>query len=253
MKTHSFQDVFGNDFGSDRAGSRWDKPFFDNRLLKPEKRFVAWVDLMGAENHMLTSLPQTACFVGKIHDAGLQAQKQFTTISLHPIADGFYAVSSDWNVIRKFTARVMRSLAYLFDIESENRHRFLPRAGIAYGRFIDGKQMAICSDTFKGHDEYLQSVFVGCPLVWSHRAESKAPPFGIYVDQSIPTHSDVGVSFVLLRWWTVKDSNEKCWAAQFGKKVEKYFEWLNQHHIETRYPYEKHEKYMKAVKEYFGT
>lgn len=250
--THSFHDAFGNDYGSDRSGSRWDKPFFDNRSLKPDKRFVAWVDLMGAENHMLTSLPQTACFVGKIHDAGLQAQKQYKTISLHPIADGFYAIGSDWGAIRKFTSRTMRSLAYLFESESENRHRFLPRAGIAYGRFLDGTQMARGSVTFKDHDAYLRSVFVGCPLAWSYRAESKAPPFGVYVDQSIPTHSDERAAFVLHRWWSIQNSTEKCWATQFGKRVAEYLEWLAQHQIETRYPTDKHVKYMNAVKEYFG-
>ncbi len=85
----SYEDAFGASFGSDRRESQWDKPYFDNRNLKSEDRFVAWIGLMGAANNMIASLPKAACFIGKIHDAGLQAAPRFGAVSLHPIADGF--------------------------------------------------------------------------------------------------------------------------------------------------------------------
>lgn len=247
----TFEDTFGSNFGSDRPQSKWDKPFFDNRDLstKDKDRFVAWIDLMGAANHFLMSLPKASCFVGKIHDAGLQAQKRHTNVSLHPIADGFYAISEDWAETKEFTSRVIRSLAYIFDSESEAEHRFLVRAGIAYGRFVDGTQMANGSKALQGHDEYLRNVFVGCPLAWAYKAEGKAPPFGIYVDQSVTTHSGEPVAWVLHQWWT---PTQAAWAKQFGGKVKDHLVWLERNAIGTRYPTEKHAAYVKAVTEYFA-
>ena len=244
----TFEETFGQEYGSDHPQSQWDKPFFNNRDLALTNRFIAWIDLMGAANHFLSSLPKAACFVGKIHDAGLQANSRYPDVSLHPIADGFYAINEDWGQIKDFTSRVMRSLAYVFDSEDENRHRFIVRAGIAYGRFVDGDQMVTGSDTFIGQAGYFHNVFVGCPLAWAYQAEGKTAPFGIYIDQSVSTHSDQKVAWVLHRWW---GNNESEWAKQFGNKVKSHLEWLNDNALATRYPTEKHDVYLKATKEYY--
>ena len=163
----SFEDAFGHDFGSSRLNSTWDKPFFNNQQIVPTKRFVAWVDLMGAANHMLLSLPKAACFVGKVHDAGLQASSRHASVSLHPIADGFYAIGDNWVDVSDFTSRAMRSLAWCFDHETDDQHKFLVRAGIAYGRFIDGTQMTNGSNTFGNHGNYMNNVIIGSPLAWA--------------------------------------------------------------------------------------
>lgn len=244
----SFEDVFGHDFGSSRPISTWDKPFFNNQQIVPTKRFVAWVDLMGAANHMLLSLPNAACFVGKVHDAGLQASSRYASVSLHPIADGFYAIGENWGDVRDFTSRAMRSLAWCFDRETDDKHKFLVRAGIAYGWFIDGTQMTNGSDTFGNHGNYMNNVIIGSPLAWAYKAEGKAPPFGIYIDQSVTTHSGAQVAWVLHRWW---QSAHALWAKQFGGKVKSYLEWMNSNAIATRYPVEKHGGYVKATTEFF--
>jgi hypothetical protein len=248
----SFEESFGSDFGGDRSESLWDKPFFDNRSLEPNLRFVAWVDLMGAANHMLLSLPKAACFIGKIHDAGLQGKIRHPSISIHPIADGFYAIGGNWQEISSYTSRVMRSLAYCFEKEQKNDYRFLVRAGIAYGRFIDGHQMSCGSDTFRTNDAYLRNVIAGSPLSWAYKAEGKSPPFGIYVDQSVTEHAGERVGWVLHKWWK-DDQKGSAWASSFGSQVRDYLEWLNQNRIGMRYPFEKHDSYMTATAEYFKT
>lgn len=243
-----FEDAFGSDYGPERPESRWDRPYFDNHDLAPTNRFVAWVDLMGAENHMLLSLPKSAVYIAKIHAAGIDAGKQFSGVSIHPITDGFYAVSERWSEIQDFTSRVMRSLAHCFQSTDDHQHRFLVRAGVAYGRFIDGSQLETGSNSFSGQDAYLHNVMIGSPLAWAYKAESKAPPFGIYIDQSITTHSGERIAWVLHRWWGQVQS---AWAKQFGTMVEEHLAWLNKNAIGTRYPTEKHENYVRAVKEYF--
>ena len=244
----TFEEAFGEHFGPNRLESQWDKPYFDNRTLNPTPRFVAWVDLMGASNLMMLSLPQVAVFVAKIHAAGIDAQRRFTTVSIHPITDGFFATCSTWNELRDFTSRVMRSLAYCFQAEADQRHRFLVRSGIAYGRFISGDQIEVGSNTFTGQSAYLHNVMIGSPLAWAYKAESKAPPFGIYVDQSITTQSGERIAWVLHKWWA---SAQETWAQQFGGTVKAHLEWMNANSIGTRYPVDKHAAYVEAVTEYF--
>ena len=246
----TFEKAFRSGYGKDSPNSHWDKPFFNNRDLAPKNRFVVWIDLMGAANHMLFSLPKTACFIGKIHEAGIQAKNKPLDVSIHPIADGFYAICDKWGVISNYTARVMRSLAYCFETTDDNRYRFLVRAGIAYGRFVDGNQMTSGSNTFEDQNEYMRNVLVGCPLSWAYEAEHKAPPFGIYIDQSVTTHTEERVSWVLHRWWDDKKSQTD-WAESFGSKIQEYLEWLKINAIKTRYPIDKHDAYLRAIKEYF--
>ncbi len=95
----------------------------------------------------------------------------------------------------------MRSLAYAFDNEQTEEHRFLVRAGIAFGPFIAPIQMANANRNFERNLAYMQSVFVGCPLNWAYEGESEAPPFGIYIDQSVTTHSGENIGWALHRWW----------------------------------------------------
>jgi hypothetical protein len=244
----SFAEAFGSSYGHEYNGSTWDRPFFDNRGLDTCNKFVAWVDLMGAANHFLLSLPKAACFVGKIHDAGLQARLTYTAVSLHPIADGFYAMADRWADIQDFSARVMRSLAHVFEQENENQHKFLVRSGIAFGAVVDSRTMASGSRTFENEPQYLGNVLVGCPLAWAYKAESKAPPFGIYVDQSVTTHSRERVAWVLHRWW---QAQHQPWAASFGQRVVDYLTWARNNAIATRYPVKKHQRYVQATNEYF--
>lgn len=248
----TFEETFGREYGPNISHSRWDTPYFNGQDIKPILRFVAWVDLMGAENHMIQSLQRSAIFIGKIHDAGLQAYSKFDNLSLHPITDGFFAVHEDFHQLRRFTERVMLSLAHLFSSENHHQHRFLPRAGIAYGPFVNDTEMQKGNNRFSDHPEYMRNVLVGCPLSWAYKAEGKAPPFGIYIDQSVTSHADQPVAWVLHRWWNSRMETETAWAREFGTIVLEHFEWLSQNAINTRFEPDKLERYRTGITEYFG-
>src|SRR5690606_4817057 len=122
-------------------------------------------------------------------------------VSIHPITDGFFAVSSSWTDIRDFSSRVMRTLANCFEKTTKPEYKFIARGAIAYGRLIRGDQLRQGTTEFTGIPAYPDNIMVGAPLSWAYKAESKAPPFGIYIDQSITTHSGEPVAWVLHRWW----------------------------------------------------
>lgn len=224
---------------------------FDNRELSPKPCYVAWIDLLGAGNHMLLSLPKASTFIAKIHIAGIKAKQAYPSITIHPITDGFFAVSETWADIKSFSERVMRTLANCFEREREDENRFLARGAIAFGRLIEGAQMERGASIFSTDAAYPNNIMVGSPLSWAYKAESKAPPFGIYIDQSITTHSGQPVAWVLHRWWNPDADPQKTWGVNFGKKVLKHFEWLRENSIGTRYPVEKHDAFIQQVKEYY--
>lgn len=247
-----FEQAFGKPTKEIPLNVAWDKPCFDNTRINPSSKYVAWIDLMGAANHFLLSLAKSACFVGKVHDAGLKARNKFPSVTVHPISDGFFAISEDWDEIKQFVQFVMRSLAYVFAHEQNNDHKFIVRSSIAYGQIVTGEKIKEGCKFLEDKCEYFSNVFVGSPLAWAYKAESKAPPFGIYIDQSVTTHSTAHIGWILHKWWSNDQSKQKTLARDFGKSLIRYLDWLKLHSCGMRYPQEKHEQYIQLINEYYG-
>jgi len=129
-------------------------PFFDARKLpNPENSYVAWVDVMGVRATMSRSLPITANFVFKLHAAVLDAPQ--TDIHLYPVMDGVYVVAERQGPLRDFLKAVFSRVADSFVSTSDNHHRFIIKAAIAFGPVIHGDALprpdasraaAVCGD-----------------------------------------------------------------------------------------------------------
>lgn len=141
----------------------------------------------------------------------------------------------------------------MFEEEGEDIHRFLIRGAVAYGPVIDGQQVMGGHRVFQKPDNlaYLNNILIGSPVAWAYDAECKAPPFGVYVDQSVTTFSPESISWVLHRWWDTSKSSEVNWAKEFGERVLEYLSWCKEHSRGSLYPVDKHDKYTSQAKEYF--
>lgn len=245
-----FIEAFGK---ATKRNSCWDETYLNVYHLQPPYKYVAWVDLLGASNVMSLSLYKASNFVGKIHDAALKAHIKYPAVNLYPITDGFYIVSDDYQVLIDFTKRVFRSVAYEFDTEPEDHKKFVIRGAISYGPFIDSQQMTFQPDIQDNpaNEIYLNNVILGPSIALAYAAESKAPPFGILIDDTVIVFGSQSSGSRLHKWWDLKNPKQNNWAKTFGQKVIDYFEWEMKHKSDCHYPIDKHEKYITLTKEYF--
>jgi len=111
-------------------------PLFFNaaHLPPPTEEYVAWVDVMGTQASMSTSLRTTANFMFKLHIAAFQAPRQH--VRIYPVMDGFYAAAPGKADMLNFLRGVFSALGHEFNVTEENRFRFIVRGGLAFGPSI---------------------------------------------------------------------------------------------------------------------
>ena len=258
----------------------FDKLKFKEVRTGVELKFVGWIDLMGASNMMMRSPDAVSKSIGCLHEAVLlaAAANSDVPVNLHPLADGVYVVADEYHAVASVVSRTFRSYANkYFPMKSDAR--FCPiRASIAFGRVADlvktGEQLAKIFET-NGNPViptgYLENIVQGTAFSAAHEAERKAPPFGIYHDESLRAFgrtrkNDGFVTWPFLKWWFVerdakgnsKEATEKqrVLAMQFGESLLAHFDWIERHPVESGMDgdriSEKIEKYRKLIREYFG-
>jgi len=230
---------------------------FDNSKISVKSRYVAWIDIMGSGNAMTNALRNASVYVGKLHDAVLKAHRNISNpCSAHAMTDGVYVVSHSFHEVRDIVTSVMRSCAQSFTKEDEEGRRFVPRASIAYGKIVDNSEMRKGlgrEGPNKDTDRYLHNVMVGIPFEKAHSSERKAPPFGIYIDESVRTQTDSPaeiVSWVLHRWWNPKTDQE--FANEMGWMVQEHLKWAAANSLSTFFNPDRLGGYLDAVRQYFN-
>ena len=230
---------------------------FDNSKISVESRYVAWIDIMGSGNAMTNALRNASVYVGKLHDAVLKAHRNIPNrCSAHAMTDGVYVVAHQFSEIRDVVTSVMRSCAQAFAKEDEEGRRFIPRAAIAYGKIVDSGEMRKGLGRKvpnKDTDRYLHNVMVGIPFEKAHSSERKAPPFGIYIDESVRTQTvspEEIVSWVLHRWWNPKTDQE--FANEMGRIVQDHLKWAADNSLSTFFDPDRLDGYLDAVRQYFN-
>lgn len=236
-------------------GSLWNELHYDNRPIKICSRYVAWFDVMGSKHVMVNAIRNAICFVGVLHQAVVLAKRGFKSVEIHSMTDGVYAVSDSFNDITMFATCIMRSCARHFLQQSQHCNRFLVRGAISYGKVALPTYMAKGLQPIdQTMDEYSYNVMLGIPFVKAEQGEHNAPPFGIYLDESIRTQTDdaLKIAWVLHRWWNHEKNNESCFAKAFGGEVLKYLGEMEENPISYGAPgIDKLRKYESAVREYF--
>lgn len=231
------------------------RPYFLGDNAGPQRhRYVLWVDIMGSQGKMLRSVRTASIPLMKLHVAALTAVKKNRgqLIELFPVIDGIYVVCEKLAPMEFFISDVFRSMAAEF-LVVENWERSVVRGAIAYGPVILGKESkngaAILAES-----NYADSILLGMPLVQAYVAERIAPPFGVFVHESVRAFGPTSrrpVTAVLWRWWERNAESRKI-ASALLSSLEEYYDWSQIHTVSTSYPVEKIEAHRLLAREYLS-
>ena len=230
----------------------WHRFSIRNDNVEPKLRAVAWIDIMGGKNFMWRSMSSCAIFIGKLYAAVEYAvsKQSPNPVRVFRMSDGVYVCGDEFSYVRDVVDFTMHQCACDFLNTSDNHHRFLLRAAIAYGSTIIGEDLKAQNPDCS----FLDSMIIGAPVAWANEAERKAPPLGVFLHESCRSFAAgrTGIGWVLNRWWlSSKLSCGKPFAKKVGKRVNGYLEWEKRNKIETGIPDGKVEEYHEAVEEYF--
>ena len=226
---------FGDDSGSQKA------------------RYVLWIDIMGSQGKMLRNVRTAAIPLMKLHIAALAAKKKtLGGIELFPVIDGIYVVSEHFSSIAFFLSDVFRSMAAEFLVLKE-WERSVIRGAVAYGPVILGEECKGGS-LFLKESDYANGILLGMPLVQAYTAERDAPPFGVFVHESVRAFGQLGqhsISTPLWRWWTKNTENSKI-AAALLPCLRNYFDWSRSNPVTSGYPADRIDLHKLLAEEYLG-
>ena len=220
-------------------------------LPDPSSEYVAWVDVMGTQASMSTSLKVTANFVFKLHVAALQAPHP--GVRIYPVMDGFYASSSTKNDILEFLRSVFSEVAATFNAEAEHRFRFVIRGALAFGHVVHGSTLpANTSNTLAANAAYRDQILLGMPMVQAHLAEAGAPPFGINVHESARAFAPAGTDPLHDRWWSWDNgATHAIWTA-LPTTLNAYYAWCEARALRIDYPRERIAVHRTMATQYFA-
>lgn len=225
--------------------------YFDARkLANPCKRYVCWLDLVGAANAMRLSLPRAANFVAKIHVAGQRALVGKVGLRAYPAIDGVYAVTEKKASIEAFLTDAMLILSTTFLAEKENKRRFCVRCGVAIGYIYEGTELALGAPDLASNPSYSQSLAVGPAISHAYESEGQAPFFGVCIHDTAREFAPEGeIPFADRLWkWTPSKQHDQ----EMRTHLKEYFDWAGKNAESILFPADKLPKYREQVEEYFG-
>jgi hypothetical protein len=218
-----------------------------------KSRYVLWVDIMGSQGKMLRNVKTAAIPLMKLHVAALNAKKKTQgSVELFPVIDGIYVVSEKLNSLSFFISDVFRSMAAEF-LALDHWERSVVRGAIAYGPVILGEECKDASPVF-GESHYADSVLIGMPLVQAFTSEKNAPPFGIFVHESVRAFGDNGghpVTVLLWRWWSKNQENQTI-ANALLRELDAYFNWCLKNPIASGYAPDRIDAHRALTREYLN-
>jgi hypothetical protein len=231
------------------------RPYFIGDDAGPQRhKYVLWVDIMGSQGKMLRGVRTASIPLMKLHVAALNAAKKNNgqLIELFPVIDGIYVVCEKLGPIEFFISDVFRSMAAEF-LVLEHWERSVIRGAIAYGPVILGRESKKGAAILE-ESNYADSILLGMPLVQAYIAERTAPPFGVFVHESVrafgPT-SKRPVTAVLWRWWERSAESRKI-ASALLPSLDEYYEWSKVHTVSSSYPIDRIEAHRALTHEYLS-
>lgn len=211
-------------------------PYFNaGQLPRMQPAYVAWLDVMGVRAIMGRSLPATANFVFKLHIAALEGRDGIE-ITLYPVMDGMYVVSSTRRGLVTFLQRVFVRLARMFVHEERPEHQFIVKSAIAFGPVIQGADIPrAASESLDEAGAYKGALLLGMPMVQAVQGEPKAPPFGIFVDVSARAFAPARERPFNQVWWHWWPNDNTELRDSLSAALARYYEWASAHHSAIEY------------------
>lgn len=201
------------------------------RVNQPE--YVCWMDVMGTRSIMSQSLERAANFIIRLHASVLRSR--LPDQRFYPMLDGIYITCPSQQDMLELLRRAFQVLACEFTAATEDYHRFIPKASLAYGPVVHGSTLVpAVNPELAGNRTVRDSLVLGLPVIEAHEGERSAPPFGIFVDISARTFSPPGSSplpFVWWRWFNATYTRP----ANFLQAVNGYYAWCEANHFTQQY------------------
>jgi hypothetical protein len=228
------------------------RPYYLGDDSGPQRfRYVLWLDIMGSQGKMLRNVRTASIPLMKLHVAALNAKKKTSDgVDLFPVIDGIYAVSEHLASIGFFISDVFRSMAAEF-LVLKNWERSVIRGAIAYGPVILGEDCKEGAAILK-ESNYANSILLGMPLVQAFTAERAAPPFGVFVHESVRAFGQIGtrpVTVSLWHWWSKSVENMNI-ASALLPTLQDYFAWCRKNPVTTGYPPDRIDAHQALAEEY---
>ena len=224
---------------------------FNIKQLPPSSfEYVLWLDVMATRNTMSVSIAKAANFIFKLHMAVTRATQDFQKfIRLYPVMDGVYITFTDRKKMEDIIKKIFILLANIFCFEKNEIEQFLVRGAIAFGPVYHGAQVSeIPNPISPWNPSYKTAILLGNALTLAYTQEEKAPPFGIYIDETARTFGDDPFK---CRWYSWSDP--KCFTNKslFLDKMHKYFAYALLHAHELDYKKDRIKYHQTLFKEYF--
>lgn len=222
--------------------------FNADQLPAMVSEYVAWIDVMGTQISMSRSIKITANFIFKLHIAAIRSQ--IPGVMIYPVMDGFYASTSDRNVMLDFLRHVFRSVAEEFIATTQSQHRFMIRGGLAFGPIIHGNTVGQCATELANNATYANAVLLGMPMVQAYLSEGSAPPFGVFVHESARVFSPNGTEPLHWIWWQWRSEGSPTWDA-LKQPLLAHLNWCKARALGILYPVDRIAAHEMMVKQYF--
>lgn len=233
--------------------------------------FVAWCDGMGTGQSLTRSLHQAANSVFKLHSAFSIARQGLSSVRCYPVMDGVYVTSPTRADMQNVLKSVFTELAREFINRPGIKNMHMMRAGLAFGPTLHGAD--IDDEAFYGTyhsytttremfeksalDDVRRHVLLSPAMVLAYEAEHRAPPFGVFVDDSAKNYPQLtegsggGFQSSLYQWWSGDEAARQT-AAKLYEQITFYLSKSKTHAVGLQHPRETIERHRMLAEEYFG-
>jgi len=212
---------------------------------------------MGTQNQMSTSLEESAIDMFSVHVA-IDDIKSDYDVNVYPIMDGAYIVSKEQQPLRDFLSDTIAKIAKdNVHSDSDIRYTYIIRAAVAFGPVVHGEQIPdrANSDFFQDSNSYPDSLIIGAPITQAFRGETRAPPFGIFIDESARAFAPEDTRPMDRRWyeWFRHHTPYKNLARDLESRLQTYYDWCKDNTHRIGYSTEKIEEHRQMAEEYLPT
>lgn len=200
-------------------------------------------------------------YIGKLHSCVLKS-KDITGFDgqIYPFVDGCYITCYDRSTIQKFMKCIFRLMALNFIFEESNDNKYMIRGSISFGNVIEADSIINCSKEFKSKTNYTSGILFGSPLARANQSESRAAPFGIWIDEIArhfaPTNGKT-IRTTFWDWWSypsqIEEVDDYCDDLEnmLAEDLANYFSWCKRNHHKLLYPVDALERHRSIASQYF--
>jgi hypothetical protein len=244
--------------------------YFDARCLpSPQCEYVLWCDAMGTARNLTRSFRSAAKSIFNIQAAFAIAIAKADGARCYPMMDGVYVTCRTHETMVKILRIAFYELGMDFRQGLGTEQKYMVRAGLAFGPTLHGGDLdekafygLLPNGMRKSRDDYEATqmprirgqILLSPAMVQAYNAERRAPPFGIFVDDTaklLPQAFDtLGFPGNLHRWWR-GDERAEALAVHLYDQIEFYFEKAELDSVGMGYDLESINRHRVLAKEYF--